>query len=156
MPGRLNGKVAIITGGSTGIGKGMAKIFLSEGAKVAICSRNDEGLRRTIEDIGSNDIIGIRCDVSKADDVKNLISKTVSKFGALHILVNNAGKNPARSFTIEDTTEEEWDEYQAINAKGSFLSSKYAIPGDKKIRRGFNNHDYIYIRKDRPSKCRML
>ncbi len=132
MPGRLNGKVAIITGGSTGIGKGMAKIFLSEGAKVAICSRNDEGLRRTIEDIGSNDIIGIRCDVSKADDVKNLISKTVSKFGALHILVNNAGKNPARSFTIEDTTEEEWDEYQAINAKGSFLSSKYAIPEIRK------------------------
>jgi NAD(P)-dependent dehydrogenase (short-subunit alcohol dehydrogenase family) len=132
MVDRLKGKVAIITGGSAGIGKGIAKIFVSEGAKVAICSRNEKMLQDAIVEIGENNTLGVRCDVTKSDDVKNLINQTVKKFGKINIVVNNAGKNPARLFTIEDTTEEEWDEFQGINAKGSFLVSKYAIPEIRK------------------------
>jgi len=128
MPGRLNDKVAIITGGSTGIGKGIAKIFASEGAKVAICARDEKMLDAALKEISSESVIAVKCDVTKSADVKNLIDTTIKNFGKLNVLVNNAGKNPVRQFTIEDATEEEWDQFQAINAKGSFLASKYAIP----------------------------
>ncbi|MBM3705251.1 MAG: glucose 1-dehydrogenase [Actinobacteria bacterium] len=132
MVDRLKDKVAIITGGDTGIGKGIAKIFISEGAKVVIAARNEKMLQDTAKEIGGGNILAVRCDVKSAADVKNLINETVSRFSKLNILVNNAGKNPERKFTLEDTTEEEWDEYQAVNAKGSFLCSKYAIPEIRK------------------------
>jgi NAD(P)-dependent dehydrogenase (short-subunit alcohol dehydrogenase family) len=128
MVDRLKDKVAIVTGGSTGIGEGIAKIFVSEGAKVAIASRNEGLLKKVVSEVGGKNIISVKCDVTKAEDAKNLMQKTVNEFGKINILVNNAGKNPARQFTIEDTTEEEWEEYQGINAKGTFLCSKYAIP----------------------------
>ena len=102
MPGRLNGKVAIITGGSTGIGKGIAKIFAGEGAKVAICARNEKLLADALKEISSESVIAVKCDVTKSADVKNLIDTTIANFGKLNVLVNNAGKNPARQFTIED------------------------------------------------------
>ena len=126
MSGRLNGKVAIITGGSTGIGKGIAKIFAGEGAKVAICARDEKMLADALKEISSESVIAVKCDVTKSADVKNLIDTTIENFGKLNVLVNNAGKNPVRQFTIEDATEEEWDQFQAINAKGSFFASKYA------------------------------
>ncbi|MEI7616380.1 MAG: glucose 1-dehydrogenase [Actinomycetota bacterium] len=132
MAERLKDKVAVITGASTGIGKGIAKIFISEGAKVAICARNEDLFKSAIDELGKENCIAVKCDVTKSEDVKNLINKTVEKFGRINIVVNNAGKNPARLFTIEDTTEEEWEEYQGINAKGSFLVSKYAIPQIRK------------------------
>jgi NAD(P)-dependent dehydrogenase (short-subunit alcohol dehydrogenase family) len=132
MVQRLKDKVAVITGGSTGIGKGIAKIFVSEGAKVVVCARNDKLLQSVADELSESDCLAIKCDVTKPEDVKNLINKTVEKFSKINIVVNNAGKNPARAFTIEDTTEEEWDEYQGINAKGSFLVSKYAIPEIRK------------------------
>ena len=132
MVDRLKDKVAIITGGSTGIGKGIAKIFISEGADVAIVSRNERMLKEALEEIGSSKITAIKCDVTKSDEVSSMVIETVKKFGKLNILVNNAGKNPVREFTIEDTTEKEWDEYHAVNAKGSFLCSKYAIPEIRK------------------------
>ena len=128
MADRLKGKVAIVTGGSTGVGKGIAKLFVAEGAGVAIAARNKKMLDEALQEIGSESAIAVECDVTRSDDVKKLIKQTVNRFGKLDILVNNAGKNPTREFTVEDTTEEEWDEYQAINAKGSFLCSKYAIP----------------------------
>jgi NAD(P)-dependent dehydrogenase (short-subunit alcohol dehydrogenase family) len=132
MPGRLKDKVAIITGASTGIGKGIAKVFISEGAKVVICSRNEKSVKEAEKELGDNNALGVKCDVTKSGEVKNLIDQAVKKFGKINIVVNNAGKNPTRLFTIEDTTEEEWDEYQGINAKGSFLVSKYAIPEIRK------------------------
>lgn len=75
MPGRLNGKVAIITGGSTGIGKGIAKIFADEGAKVAICARNEKLLADALKEISSESVIAVKCDVTKSVDVKNLSLK---------------------------------------------------------------------------------
>ncbi len=132
MADRLKDKVAIITGGSTGIGKGIAKIFIKEGAKVAIAARDEKKLTGAASEIGGGNILGVKCDITSSDEVKNLIQKTLDKFGRINILVNNAGINPARQFTIEDTTEEEWEQYQGINAKGSFLCSKYAIPHIRK------------------------
>ena len=132
MSNRLKDKVAIITGGSAGIGKGIAKAFISEGAKVAICSRNEKSLKEAVNELGENNTMGVKCDVTNSGDVRNFIGQVVKKFGKINIAVNNAGKNPTRLFTIEDTTEEEWDEYQGINAKGSFLVSKYAIPEIRK------------------------
>jgi NAD(P)-dependent dehydrogenase (short-subunit alcohol dehydrogenase family) len=134
MARRLSGKVAIITGGSTGIGKGIAQIFVKEGAKTVICSRSTEELKNTVNDLKSEDgeIAGWNCDVTKSREVEDLVKKTVGKFGKLDILVNNAGKNPARTFTVEDLTEEEWEEYLSINAKGTWLASKYAIPEIRK------------------------
>lgn len=148
MPDRLKGKVAIITGGSSGIGKGIAEVFISEGARVIICSRNEKKLNDTINEIGSDALIAIKCDVTNVSEVKNLISGTIKKFGKLDILINNAGKNGVRLFTIEDTTEEEWDEFQSINAKGAFLVSKYAIPEIRKSGGGsiiFISSIYAYL-----------
>jgi len=132
MTDRLKGKVAIITGGSTGIGEGIAKIFKSEGAKITICGRRKELLDKVVDKIGIDDVLALQCDVSKTDQVKDLIEKTVKRFGKLNILVNNAGKNVGRKFTLEEATEEEWCQYMDTNAKGSWLTSKYSIPEMRK------------------------
>jgi len=132
MVDRLKDKVAIITGGSTGIGEGIARLFISEGAKVTICGRREELLEKAAKKLGPDDVLAIKCDVTRSDQVKEMVSKTVQRFGKLDILVNNVGKNPAREFTLEETTEAEWDEYMGINAKGSWLASKYALPEMKK------------------------
>jgi len=96
MTDRLKGKVAIITGGSTGVGEGIARIFLSEGAKVTICGRREELLKNTADKLGPEDILALKCDVSDPIQVKTMVEKTVKKFGKLDILLKNAGKNPAR------------------------------------------------------------
>ncbi len=130
MAGRLAGKVAIVTGGSTGIGKGIAELFLKEGANTVICSRSLGDIQKVASDISSNnaEVMALQCDVSRSNEVKDMVSKTVEKFGKLDILVNNAGMNPAREATLVDLTEEEWEQYFSINAKGTWLSSKYSIP----------------------------
>ena len=130
MAGRLAGKVAIVTGGSTGIGKGIAELFLKEGANTVICSRSLKDIQKVASDISSDnaEVMALVCDVSRSDEVKDMVRKTVEKFGKLDILVNNAGMNPAREATLVDLTEEEWEQYFSINAKGTWLSSKYSIP----------------------------
>lgn len=130
MAGRLAGKVAIVTGGSTGIGKGIAELFLKEGANTVICSRSLEDIQKVASDISSDnaEVMALVCDVSRSDEVKDMVRKTIEKFGKLDILVNNAGMNPAREATLVDLTEEEWEQYFSINAKGTWLSSKYSIP----------------------------
>lgn len=133
MGGRLEGKVAIITGGSTGVGRGIAEVFVKEGAKVAICSRTKQELDKTVEELKKDgEAMGFVCDVTKSGDVKELMNQTIKSFGKIDVLVNNAGKNPAREFTAENMTEEEWEEYFAINVKGTWLVSKYAIPEMRK------------------------
>ena len=130
MSERLAGKVAIVTGGTTGIGNGIVELFAKEGAKIVTCSRTKEAVDKTVKQIKDmgGDITGLICDVTDSSQVKNLIDETVKTYGKLDILVNNAGQNPKISVTVEDLTEEDWEEYMAINAKGTWLSSKYAIP----------------------------
>lgn len=133
MADRLSGKVAIITGGGSGIGSGIAKIFVSEGANVAICGRTEETLDKTVNQAkcGSGKIMKIVCDISKSEQVKSMVQKTVGYFGKLDILVNNAGIG-GFSKTLEDLSEEIWDRTFSINAKGTWLCSKHAIPEMRK------------------------
>lgn len=134
MPHRLQDKVAIITGGGTGIGQAIARTFASEGAKVAICGRTEATLlatARSISDQGG-EAISVTCDVSQASQVEKMVQDVVRKFGRLDILVNNAGVR-ASITTISDLTEEEWDRTFNVDAKGTWLCSKHAIPEMRKV-----------------------
>jgi NAD(P)-dependent dehydrogenase (short-subunit alcohol dehydrogenase family) len=125
---KLSGKTAIVTGGTRGIGKAIASLFVGEGASVAVAGRDETRGKAAADSLGGKRerVIYVRADVSKADDVKYLVEETVRRFGRLDILVNNAGINPVG--TALDTTEELWDLVMAVNLKGPFLCCKHAIP----------------------------
>jgi NAD(P)-dependent dehydrogenase (short-subunit alcohol dehydrogenase family) len=132
---KLKGKVALITGGTEGMGYATAELFLREGARVAITGRSREKGRRAVRSLRKHgEVIYIQGDVSIAADAKRMVSETVGQFGRVDILFNNAGIYVEK--TAEDTTEEEWDRVMDINVKGTFLVSKYAIPHMKKKRSG--------------------
>jgi len=132
---KLKGKVALITGGTEGMGYATAELFLNEGARVAITGRSGEKGRRALRSLRKHgEVIYIQGDVSRTADAKRMVSETVSQFGRIDILFNNAGIYVEK--TAEDTTEEEWDRVIDINLKGTFLVSKYAIPHMKKQRSG--------------------
>lgn len=124
---RLQGKVALITGAGVGIGRATAILFAKEGAKVGINSltpdHGEETLRRVREAGGEG--IYIQGDISRAADAERAVAETVRAFGKLDILFNNAGiVIPGR---IDNTSEEDWDRTMAVNLKGVFLASKYAV-----------------------------
>lgn len=124
---RLRDKVAVVTGAGTGIGQAIAAYFAAEGASVTVnChERKAQETVDRIKKVGGRFTV-VQADISKADDVDQLIGKTIEKFGRLDILVNNAGIY--RSHIAHETSEEEWDEVIDINLKGAFLCSKRAIP----------------------------
>ncbi|MEI6381840.1 MAG: glucose 1-dehydrogenase [Cyanobacteriota bacterium ELA615] len=133
---KLKDKVAIITGSSKGIGKGVAEVFSREGAKVVLtASGSKEGELAAAEiRAAGGDAIFIKCDVSNEEEVKACIAKTVNTYGRLDILVNNAGIGTYKS--VLDVTSEEWDKCLAVNLKGVFLCSKYSIPHMQSIGKG--------------------
>lgn len=123
---KLQGKVAIVTGGSSGIGKGIALEFAKEGAKIAIVDINEEkGIQvvKEIEDSGSSAIF-IKANVSNKNDVIAYIQETIKVFSKIDILVNNAGI--IHQAKIVDLKEEDWDKVINVNLKSVFLGSKYA------------------------------
>ncbi len=124
----LNNKVALITGGASGIGRATAILFAQEGAAVAIADINVEQGKSAIEEIESagGKAIFIPCDVTNAGDCRAAVEKTVATFGGLHILFNNAGI--IRRADVINTSEDEWDRVMAVNVKSIFLMSRYAIP----------------------------
>lgn len=125
----LTGKVAIITGGSSGIGRATAIAFASEGAKVAIASRRtDEGEEtvRLVKEAGSDGFF-VKTDVAKAADVSAMVEKTVQQYGRLDYAFNNAGIEETPTPLVEQT-EETFDQIVNINIKGVWLSMKYQIP----------------------------
>ncbi len=125
---RLTNKVALITGGTSGIGEATAILFAKEGAKVAITGRNEKRGHAVTEQItkGSGQAIFIRTDVRLAADCRRAVDETVRAFGRLDVLFNNAGIFYAH--TALECSEEEWDEQVDINLKGAFLMSKFALP----------------------------
>lgn len=125
---RLDGKVALITGGTSGIGRATAILFARRGAKVVVVGRNRKKGEETVKSIkkegGETEFV--QADVSRSADVKRMVVTAVEKYGKLDILFNNAGVFVAK--TTAETTEEEWDRVIGVNLKGVFLGSKFAIP----------------------------
>jgi NAD(P)-dependent dehydrogenase (short-subunit alcohol dehydrogenase family) len=126
---RLYGKVALITGGSSGIGKAAAELFAREGAKVVIGARREIEGERLAEEIRASggSAAFVKTDVSRADDCRKIVETTVSTFGRLDIAFNNAGIDIFGK-PLHEYEEEEWDRLMGINLKGVFLSMKYEIP----------------------------
>lgn len=128
----IKNKVVIITGGARGIGKSMAELFASEGAKVVICSRNEKELSEAAGEISEKygECKGIKCDVSNSGDVKNFVKEVTDKYFNIDILINNAGLGYFKP--LMETSEEDWDTTMDINLKGPFLMCKEVIPHIKK------------------------
>lgn len=124
----LKNKVAIITGGASGIGRATAFLFADEGAAVAILDINPEQGQSAVAEIeaAGGKAIFIPCNVARAEDCWKAVEQTVAAFGGVHILFNNAGI--IRRANVLSTTEEEWDRVMAVNVKSIFLMSKYVIP----------------------------
>lgn len=129
MAGRLVGKVAIITGAGSGIGEATALIFAKEGAKVSLAGRRVAKIQSVADRIQSEggEARAFETDVRSADQVQDLISKTVEHFGKLDILFNNAGVRASRS-TVVELSEDEFDRTMETDVKGVWLCCKYAIP----------------------------
>jgi NAD(P)-dependent dehydrogenase (short-subunit alcohol dehydrogenase family) len=124
----LKGKVALITGGASGIGRATALLFAQEEAAVMVADINSELGPSVVQEIQSHGgRAGFRqCDVTKAEDCRLAVAATLEQFGGLDILFNNAGI--IRRADVVETTEEEWDRVMAVNLKSIFLMSKYAVP----------------------------
>jgi len=125
---RLEGKVALITGGTSGIGSATAVRFAGEGAAVAITGRNSERGEQVVNEIVANggEAVFIRSDVRSAEDCRQAVDQTLEHFGKIDVLFNNAGVFHPKS--VPDCTEEEWDETIDSSLKGAFLMSKYVLP----------------------------
>jgi NAD(P)-dependent dehydrogenase (short-subunit alcohol dehydrogenase family) len=133
---RLNDRVALITGGTSGIGEATALLFAKEGAEVTITGRNRErgaAVVQRIKDIGPEAVF-VHADVSEAGDCRRAVEETMEAFGRLDILFNNAGV--FYPHTTLECSEKEWDEQIDINLKGTFLMSKFVLPVMIAQRRG--------------------
>jgi len=133
---RLEGKVAIITGAGSGMGKAAALLFVEEGAKIVVADYNPEGGKETVRLIKEHGgkAMFIKTDVSRASDAERMARKAVEEYGRIDILYNNAGVCLTKPLT--DTAEDEWNRMMDINLKGTFLCSKYVIPEMLKVGRG--------------------
>jgi len=153
---KFAGKVALVTGGSEGIGFSTAKLFLQEGAAVVITGRSAHKGKLALGKLnGIGRIKFVRGDVSRPTDAKKMVDETIATFGRIDILFNNAGIYiPGLA---ENMTEEEWDKVIGVNLKGTFLVSKYAISCMKKQRSGviINNSSEAGIVGERgcPAHC---
>lgn len=134
---RLKNRVAIITGAAEGIGKAIAIDFEKEGAKVVIADMNFEKAQQTATQIGAN-AFAVKVNVTKADEVEEMVKAAIAYFGKIDILVNNAGV--VRKGWVENLPESVWDEVISTNLKGTFLCSQAVLPEMKK-----NNYGRIVI-----------
>lgn len=127
--GKLDGKVALISGGARGQGAAEAKTFSKEGARVVFGDIRDAEGKQVETDIraAGGEAVYVHLDVTNEDDWRQAVQEAVSRYGKLDILINNAGIVIPR-VSIEERTAEEWDRVLAVNAKGVFLGTKHAIP----------------------------
>jgi NAD(P)-dependent dehydrogenase (short-subunit alcohol dehydrogenase family) len=129
MTARFHGKVALVTGGTSGIGRATAKAFAREGARVVIAGRNSDKGREVVGEIenGGGTALFVKTDVSKADEIEALVSETVNAFGRLDFAFNNAARTDETIAPTADLTEEDFDKTVAVNLKGVWLGMKYEI-----------------------------
>jgi NAD(P)-dependent dehydrogenase (short-subunit alcohol dehydrogenase family) len=128
MAGRLEGKVAIITGAASGIGAATARLFAEEGASVALADRNHELMDEVVREINDagGKAIGIGTDVGNEASIQRMVEQTVEEFGKLHIMYANAGISGR--FDLETVNAEDFDRVMHVNLRGPFLCAKYAVP----------------------------
>jgi NAD(P)-dependent dehydrogenase (short-subunit alcohol dehydrogenase family) len=128
---RLTGKVAVITGSTSGIGKATAVLFAREGAKVVVVGRRPEAGQMTVDEIRGwgGEAIFVKADVSDIEQVKGLVNRTLAAYTKIDILFNNAGIHPESAHKpLAECSVEDWDRIMGINAKGIFLTCKYVVP----------------------------
>jgi NAD(P)-dependent dehydrogenase (short-subunit alcohol dehydrogenase family) len=125
MPGRLDQKVAVITGAAGGIGRASAVRFAAEGAHVVVADLAGDGVDEVAELVGG---IGVRVDVTDAEGVQAMYRRAVDEFGGLDILFNNAGISPPEDDSILTTEADAWARVQAVNLTSVYLCCKYGIP----------------------------
>jgi meso-butanediol dehydrogenase / (S,S)-butanediol dehydrogenase / diacetyl reductase len=125
---RLAGKVALVTGAGTGIGRACALLFAREGARVAVAARRAEPLATVTVEMAKagGETLAVQCDVTQARQVQDAMRAIVGRFGRLDVVVNNAGALIAA--TAEETSDADWDRIIDVNAKGTFLVSRAALP----------------------------
>ena len=121
---RLKNKIAIVTGGGSGFGAGIVKKFIQEGAKVVVADINLENAEKVAMDTGG---FAVEVDVSNSLSFKNMVDKTLEKFGKIEIMVNNAGITHLPN-SMENISEAEFDKIFAVNSKSVFFSAKYLVP----------------------------
>jgi NAD(P)-dependent dehydrogenase (short-subunit alcohol dehydrogenase family) len=140
MAGKLTGKVAIVTGGAAGIGRAVVDLFADEGCQLVVSDVADKEGEASVERAAARgaEALFVRCDVTRSEDVRRLVSTTLDRFGQLDVLFNNAGivspEFPVGSVT--EAGEEAWDRVIDVNLKSIYLVSKYAIPQMVKQRSG--------------------
>ena len=125
MPGRLDGKVAVITGAASGIGRETARRFAEEGAKVCVADLAHEPGKETAAEV---DGIYVHADVTDPEDVQSMYREAAERFGGIDVLFNNAGISPPDDDSILETELDAWDRVQNVNLKSVYLCCKYGIP----------------------------
>ncbi len=123
----LSGKTALVTGSSSGIGRGIAVAFAQQGANVVITGRNEERIAQVVQEVESsgNKTLGLKADVSRFAEVKTMVEQARSELGGIDILVNNAGVFSTQ--TLHDMTEQEWDDMIAVDLKSVFNCTRAVI-----------------------------
>jgi NAD(P)-dependent dehydrogenase (short-subunit alcohol dehydrogenase family) len=133
MSGRLEGKVALITGGSSGIGEATAQLFVKEGARVAALARSRRELERAVEKMTQDggEAIPLTADISHPDEMEQAVAEIIARWGRLDVVFANAGVNGTWA-PIHELSPEEWEHTIDINLNGTFYTLKYSVPHLKK------------------------
>ncbi len=126
----LEGRVAVVTGGASGIGRGMAEAFAAQGMKLVLADIEGGALAQAVAELAAEgtEVIGQECDVSKQDSVESLRDRTLSQFGAVHVLCNNAGVGGSGAAALWEAPQDEWDWVMGVNVSGVVYGIRSFVP----------------------------